>query len=350
MKTPTYEEIKPYLEKGLIGEQVHPQNPDVRIFNYSQACQFDKAWDDVTKQCRGLILNVATGEVIARPFGKFFNYQEHVQNAWPIPGDAPQVHEKLDGSLGILYWLDGHPFIATRGSFKSDQALWATKWFRENVGDWNRLTNLTHLFEIIYMENRIVVNYDYSGLVHLATLSTDTGETVEYSWPAPIRKAKVIPATSIEELMKLDEPNSEGFVIFYPKENVRMKIKFPEYVRLHKIITGISEIGIWELLRDGQSLKPLIEKVPDEFFKWVTEVSDRLLNEFYDIADGVDKIHETVRALPTRKEQALVIQEYDPKYRGVVFALLDQKPRALQGIWKMIRPSGKRIYKTDLDL
>ena len=346
-----YEDIKPYLEKKLVSEQVHPENPDVRIFNYTQHCQFERAWDDITRQCRGLILNVVTGETLARPFLKFFNYGEHVEKGWAIPTTKPKVYEKLDGSLGILYFLNGREWIATRGSFTSDQALWATDWWRKNIPvGLDTIKGKTHLFEIIYPENRIVVNYDYSGLVHLATLDIDTGEQdLEFWWSNPIRKAKEIPYTDMEALEKMDEPNSEGFVLFYPEENVRMKIKFPEYVRLHRIVTGVNEIAIWEMLRDGKGLDELVEKVPDEFFLWVKNVSTRLLNAFDEIADTCEKIYEKVRELPTRKEQALAIQEYEEKYRGVVFALLDKKPAATI-IWRMLRPSGSKVFKTDIDL
>lgn len=104
-----YEQILPYIEKKLISEQSHPEDPDVRIFNYTQVCQYEKAWDDVTRNCRGLIMNVKTGEVLARPFPKFFNYQEHLANGWPIPDGEPVITEKMDGSLGILYVLNDKP-------------------------------------------------------------------------------------------------------------------------------------------------------------------------------------------------------------------------------------------------
>lgn len=61
----------------------------------------------------------------------------------------------------------------------------------------------------------------------------------------------------------MDTPNEEGFVLHYPGTDLRLKIKFPEYVRLHKIVTGVSEIGIWEYMRDGKSMKELIENVPE---------------------------------------------------------------------------------------
>jgi len=62
------EDILPYLENKLVSEQVHPENPDIRIYNYTQKCQFGKEWNDITRACRGLILNVATGEIFSASF------------------------------------------------------------------------------------------------------------------------------------------------------------------------------------------------------------------------------------------------------------------------------------------
>lgn len=364
MKVPTYEEIKPYIEKKLVSEGKHPEDENVRIFNYTQTCQFSQAWDDVTRQCRGLIMNVATGEVLARPFPKFFNYQEHVQKGWLLPSGRTIISEKLDGSLGILYTLNGTERIATRGSFVSDQAVWATKWWQENVAKpLVTVPNRTHLFEIIYPENRIVVSYDYSGLVHLCSLENETGEQYEEKWFEPIRTARLIEATNLEELAAMDEPNSEGFVVYYPSDNTRMKIKFPEYVRLHKIVTGISEIGIWEFLRDGKYMNELLEKVPDEFFKWVEDVKDRLQSafdgievrskeEFERVLDNFREPGDTMEILRTdthaRGHVARKIQEI-MKYPGIGFAMLDGKDYSPQ-IWKMVRPHGAKSFKVDIDL
>jgi hypothetical protein len=348
-----YEKIKPYIEKGLVSEQVHPEDANVRIFNYTQACQFAKAWDDVTVQCRGLIINVATGEVLAHPFKKFFNYEEHIEKNLPIPAEEFEVYGKMDGSLGILYALNGKSWIATRGSFMSDQAQWATKWFRKAMETDNDVTKKgqTALFEIIYPENRIVVNYSFSGLVHLATLDIATGKAVADMWPDPFKVVPQIDCDDITTLKGREEENAEGYVIHFRDSDLRLKIKFAEYVRLHKIITGVSEIGIWEILRDGGSLKPLIEKVPDEFFKWVSDVSTKLLDRYDEIADKAEGIFQEVKNLPTRKDQALAIQKLSPELSGIVFCLLDKEgKRGAAIIWKMIRPHGKSIFKTDIDL
>ncbi len=350
-----YDIIKPYIEKGLVSEQAHPEKPSLRIFNYTQECQFSRAWDEVTRQCRGLIMDIETGEIIARPFEKFFNYGEHVANGWEIPDETPIVTEKLDGSLGILYEINGEPWVATRGSFTSDQALWATDWYRKNVGH-TPPKDATVLFEIIYPANRIVVQYDFSGLVFLAAIDTQKGLPIA-GWESMFggRYAKQIPYTDLEALAAMDEPNSEGFVLFYPTANKRMKIKFPEYVRLHKLVTGVNEIAIWEHLRDGKTLGDLIEKVPDEFYQWVTQTSNRLNDAFNAIRDQAETDYNSVMAeVPVdennqrnRKEVALKFQE--KKNPGILFAMFDNKPTGPL-IWRMVRPSGAKVFAKDLDV
>ena len=92
-----------------------------------------------------------------------------------LPNEPFEVYEKLDGSLGILYWLGDEPYIATRGSFESPQAQIATELLRAyDLSGLDR--RRTYLFEIIYPENRIVVNYDdRRELVLLAIIDTATG-------------------------------------------------------------------------------------------------------------------------------------------------------------------------------
>lgn len=347
----TYEEIKPYIEKKLISEDIHPENPDVRIFNYTQSCQFEKAWDEITKQCRGLIMNIKTGEILARPFPKFYNYQEHVANGWAIPDGMPQVTEKLDGSLGIMYTLNDKVWIATRGAFMSEQAQWATDWWRKNKGEEPYGNKFTHLFEVIAPWNRIVVNYDFEGLVHLASIDVETGLPVDYTLPVP--DVKRVQADNFQKLLEMDNPNEEGFVVYWPSDNVRMKIKFPEYVRLHKLVTGVSEIAIWEHMRDGKSLDDLLNKVPDEFMKWVTSVETRIRVDFAKLWGKAQWYNLMVQGSKTRKEQALYIMgNPDAKIvSGAIFCLLDnENKKAAQLIWKMVRPHGNNQFKVDVDL
>ena len=351
-----YEDIKPYIEQKLISEQTHPENPLVKIFNYTQKCQFDGAWDTITKQCRGLIMNIETSEILARPFEKFFNYGEYISKGWPLPKGTPIVTEKLDGSLGILYELNDKLWIATRGAFTSDQSVWATKWFRENYKYFVLPKNTTLLWEIIYPENRIVVNYDFSALVLLSMIDNKTGLEMFVGFdgvflpPYKIKKVKKMSITNLNTLSAMDEPNSEGFVLYYPESNERMKIKFPEYVRLHKLVTGVSEIAIWEYMKEGKDLNDLLEKVPDEFYKWVHTVQNRLRAEHAKIWGEANFGVLMAYGLKTRKEKAMFLLKEYKEVSGIAFSILDgEDKKAVQQAWKMVRPHGNSQFKNDLD-
>ena len=45
-----------YLSEGLVVKNDHPTLP-ISIWNYSRTCQYENKWDEITKQCRGLILD-----------------------------------------------------------------------------------------------------------------------------------------------------------------------------------------------------------------------------------------------------------------------------------------------------
>ena len=179
---PTREQIQPYIDKGLISVQKHPTE-DLFIFNYTHACQYSQAWDDVTEQCRGLILDGA-GNCVARPFRKFYNMEEHVEKGRKMPEGKPKIYDKMDGSLGVMYWASGKPSIATRGSFTSDQAVKANEMLLKKIGEMGddagfleELKDKTLLFEIIFPANQIVVNYgDREDLVFLGAIDIATGK------------------------------------------------------------------------------------------------------------------------------------------------------------------------------
>lgn len=304
-------------------------------------------------QCRGLIVHRDTGEIIARPFKKFFNYEEHIQTGLQVPKSIPEVYDKRDGSLGILYWgTDGTPWIATRGSFMSEQAIWATEFFRKNAGNHSFSRAHTYLFEIIFPANRIVVDYgSYQGLDLLAVINTETGLDARVPSLLPYvnslgKSAHVLPFTSFEELKARNTKNSEGFVLFWRRENLRLKVKFEDYVRLHKIFTGLSEIGIWEILASGKEIEQVVAEIPDEMHEWVRDVAGRLYIRFSDIERLATQAEMRIKNLPTRKEQAEIITK--SAYPAVTFAMLDEKDYK-KIIWRMIHPHGERLFRHDID-
>lgn len=293
--------------------------------------------------CRGLIVNTETSEIVARPFPKFFNYEEHVGAGRPIPNEQPRVFAKLDGSLGILYWWEHKPYIATRGSFDSPQAKWAMEWFDANWSHGFPEDGFTHLFEIVGPQNRIVVEYKQAGLIYLGSMRSN-GTSMIYFNEFEGFGASEYQFTSVDQLAALNAKNEEGFVLWYPKADLRLKIKFEDYKRLHKLYTGLNSIAVWEWLRDG--FDPYTQDVPDEMLPWLESVVNRLNQQFNEIEHQAEQTLGAAHGLPTRKEQASVIQ-MGPQ-PSIAFAMLDGKDYS-KAIWRMLRPKGAEVFRTDID-
>lgn len=341
-----HDQIRPYVEKGLINRVDHPTR-DLILYNYTQQCQFEKAWDDVTEMCRGLILDSA-GNIVARPLRKFRNYEEH-QGA--IPSGPPEVYEKLDGSLLIATLQQGYsPVFATRGSFTSEQAKWAENWLMAKCGAGWMEDGWTYCFEIIYPENRIVVDYGKrEDLVLLAKINNATGEEAHVhhdvpEWTGPIAEQFYFDSYALEDLKGGDADNEEGYVLFWPDQGLRLKVKFPSYVFLHRILTGIHARHVWEYLRDGQSLAPLLELTPDEFHDWL-EKTRYELHENFDTRRAWARRTFDYRPLHAdRKDFALWTQAQSAEVRPLLFRMMDGKPYD-DIIWKQIKPEATRPFR-----
>lgn len=333
------------IQKKLISKHTFGT---LAIYNYTPEAVSQKEWDKYTRMARGLILK-EDGTVVARPFAKFFNLDQTTETSLKnLPAYQPEVMEKMDGSLGILYIYEGEYRIATRGSFISDQALWATEWLRENKPDLKPLDNLTYLFEIIYPENRIVVNYgdraelvliglvhNYTGAIYPYKSVVEEAERLGFSYPKRFN-LKLYEIQALSE-RKGHGDEEEGFVLFYPDENLQVKIKYNDYIKLHRLTFGITVKSIWELMRDGQDVEKAFIDAPDEVIDWVKEWKHffRKQEQFH-IAEST-RLLGLVLHMETRKEQALYLQKESPEYCGIVFRLLDGK-EYLPGIYKMFAP------------
>jgi RNA ligase len=321
------EKLDALVAEGWLRSQRHP-DADLWIFNYTEKTQYENFWTPETTVCRGLILD-AEGHVVARPFPKFFNYG--TPQAPVLPNEPFTVREKIDGSLGILYYLDGEARIATRGSFTSEQAIAGTRLLQEY--EFEHADAQTPLFEIVYPENRIVVDYgDRRELVLLAVIDNATGAESAMAWSG--RTAELLDHDDPATLATLEKPNSEGFVVTF-QSGVRVKVKFAEYVRLHKIVTGVNARMVWESLRVGDDLDALIKDVPDEIFRWMTDKRTELLASFGAAeALALDVFNRRPDADRKTLAEFFLKSGANP---SVLFRMLDGKPYD-DLIWKAIRP------------
>ena len=325
------------VEEGYISRRRHPSE-DLYILNYTPKTQYERFWNETTTACRGLVVD-GSGTVRARCFRKFFNYDEvssevdrRLSSSLPF-----RAYEKLDGSLGILYWIGDEPFVATRGSFESPQAVRASEMLKSRPRPGLR-KDLTYLLEIIYPGNRICV--DYGGredLVLLAAMDTESGEEVEVSdAPFPVAEEMSL-GPDFSAVKSMNAPNREGFVVRFD-DGYRFKIKFEEYVRLHSMIFSVSTRTIWRCLKEGEDIP--LDALPDEVYRWVEREKSFMESEHARLVGLAEETFMGLKGLE-RREFARRALEY--KYSSLLFAMLDGKPHE-QMVWKMLEPDHRTPF------
>lgn len=330
------------------------ENEDLVLYKYTEKCTYEKYWNEYTRNARGIIFEKKTGKLIAKPFPKFFNIGEmpetHITN---LPNISYKVSEKVDGSLGIIYNYKGKWKVATNGSLNSEQSIKAEELLK-NYALSEHLNHYTFLVEIIYPSNRIVI--DYKGEEKLILLSAyrteDESEVLELDmlskWTKlPLRKSYNY---SIEEMIKLQKTlpkDQEGFVIRF-ENGLRAKIKGEEYCRIHKIVTNLSPLSFWEVMKDGKVPLEYVQQIPEEFNGQFEHMIKELEKSYIVIKK---EVQEDFESLPTkeqtpeaRKEVGLYLKQYSFLHESAMFPMLMKKESVIDSyIMKQIRPKGNTL-------
>lgn len=333
-----------------IGMIDRKESDDGRVlYDYTHRAQFSGMWTPETTQCRGLVTDTS-GKVLARPFPKFWNLAEHASPNLPdIPDEPFEVLDKLDGSLIIVYRYQGRVCANTRGSFTSDQAIAALEWLLSPQSPaFDVRLDETWLFEWIAPDNRIVVNYgDRRECVLLDVIDNESGGSLLANRKHAFTVPEKIDAADLDALPERD--NAEGYVVKF-EGGMRVKVKHPRYVAIHRALSGLNEHRVWEMLRDGVPFDDLYEVLPDESYEWLkyTESLFRLRL----VAHGLSATQEFGRVMGAaplatdNHRKAFALEALKSPYRAILFAMLDKKPYD-HLIWKMIEPKGGEIGQTD---
>jgi len=352
--------------KKLLDEVKHPEF-DLWLYNYTSLAMFSQAWNEYPelRYARGLIVN-SEGDIVARPFPKFHNIEEYGEDSQLgilPPYKSFDVYEKVDGSLGILYCWQGKTYVATRGSFNSEQALRATAMlhdmypaFCEDYALLNEhpYNGVTVLVEIIYPENRIVVDYKgASDLWLLAAYANNNGVELsrnyiemmhdKYEFPI-VAQYSGFDFNNIRD--KVRYKGGEGFVIRFDT-GLRVKLKYAEYTRLHKIVTGVSNRSIWEALKSNQSIDDIITNVPDEFYQFVVSTKSKLESQRQFLREEANKYYLQCLGLPDRKSRCEFLSADPARERvsSLVLNMLSIEDR----LWDMVEPKFYKPFSVDAD-
>jgi RNA ligase len=323
------------IENGYISKRKHPEEK-LFILNYTPKTQYERVWNEWTRKCRGLIIN-DSGDICSRCFEKFFNYEEVKSQVQTRLENRLEfsISEKVDGSLGILYWVRDKPFISTRGSFESKQAIRATKILHEKYSNASLSKDLTYLFEIIYPDNRICVDYGQKeDLIFLAAFDTKSGLEVDPGFIPFNAATKYRFESDFDTIKSMNTQNQEGFVVRF-EDGFRFKIKFDDYVLMHDTIFSISTKSIWRNLKNNQEVPT--KMLPQGVRLWADNIVESMTLQYNEIEKAVSDEFSTIKQLP-RKEFADRAKGYS--FPHLLFAMLDNKPYK-DIIWKILEPEYK---------
>lgn len=339
-----------HRDNNLISLRPHPLDSQLVIANYTPKATYLKDWDEITLASRGLIFWENTGEIVARPLKKFFNYGQPEASHIDLSGRI-EVANKEDGALGILYTdPSGRLAVSTRGSMTSTQALHATDVFRERYdGSWVPDGDYTFLFEIVYPEGRIVLDYGaMDDLILLGAVHKEDGRSADrstlesFGWPGPIAESYAF--NSVEDVFRAEQNNNrEGFVIHLVESDERVKVKFDNYLAIHRLLFNLSERRVWEMMSSGEDIDEWLMQIPDEFTDQAKGWRDGLRNQHKDLMDQSAMLYADLFSRFGEDKKAVALELKSAAIPSTLMSLVFGRfsgwddARVSQAVWKILK-------------
>jgi RNA ligase len=306
------------------------------VVNYMVAFENTFYWDSerpygsaMRRECRGLIFDTATGQLLSRPYHKFFNVGERDETQLDeIDLNQPHVVlEKLDGSMIRPIPTPEGFRLGTKAGI-TDVAMNAEVFIGDKPEYLNFIKSsiacsLIPIFEWCSRKNRIVVDYPEDQLILTAVRDNHTGNYIPYStlvetaknYNIPVVKAIAGDETDItkvvEHIRKWDD--GEGVVVRFQNGHM-VKVKADEYVLRHKSKEAISQ--------EKNVINVIVNDSVDDLIPLLTPEDATRLKDFQkafwmSVEDVATDLHDQYQSLnkgETQKDFALNVQKEIPKY------------------------------------
>ena len=201
------------------------------------------------RECRGIIFDSETGDIIRRPFHKFFNVNEREETQDHVV-DLSRPHailEKLDGSMIAPFIVDGELIFGTKMG-ATDVAKPVSEFVGRNP-EYIKFAveaidnGWTPIFEWCSRKQRIVLDYKEDQLILTAMRHIKSGSYMNfddmesiYAIPNDIPVVRRFePQTDMKAFLEYvrDLEDLEGFVVRFDDGHM-LKLKCHWYIQIHK--------------------------------------------------------------------------------------------------------------------
>lgn len=330
-------QIQNYIKQHGFDKAVKTFQLKVRDYDHKVLLKYDQLSAPTlmanieVQECRGLILEKRSWNVMSLAFTKFFNAEE--SNAHKIDWNTAHVLEKLDGTLIQVYydWHDMMWYAGTTGTAEGEGEVNNKMGTTFNSLFWDTVTKQyalnpcmldkdhVYVFELTTPYNIVVKPHGESSATLLTVRNLVTLQEVSWkdltmiaeSLRVPLVKRFDLNANNVGVLLRTFENmiwHDEGYVVVDANFN-RIKIKNPAYVAVHHLKGKTAEHNIITIVKSNEI---------EEFASTFPERKDELfrLKENYDKL--VDKLNEVWVELSARKPKNITKEE-KKRYAAAVF-------------------------------
>lgn len=348
-----------YVEKGLLRKA---EDEDLVQYNYSDMCNNESCWDEITLFNRGNIYEKKTGKLIAKSMPKFMNFEQ-------LPGDSQNRYlkrtftctEKLDGCLGIIYKYKGQIRCNSRGSFDN----YVTDVMKRLLPNYVLLNHLleynTLNVEVISPETKIICNYGDTESLNLITSYNSNTWLENTRWSNQvISDITYIPIVQSvtktwDELLQWKQEadwQKEGFVLCFDNGNDtydRIKVKSNDYLRVAAFKANLNIRCIWktwkiDLEQHTNKLTEFMNACPDELIQQCKDLYNQLVDMLNYHKQNVYDLNKQLleMGIVDMKSLGLYFKQHKNKYMASIFALRKYGKDCLDKyLIKMIEPKAE---------
>ena len=283
----------------------------------------DSSLDDETRlhylirrECRGLIFDAETGQLLARPYHKFFNVNELDETSEEninLDSVGYVLLEKLDGFFVSAILVNDQLHFASKTGISNKHSKQVESFVeKESNGNYNAFCRswisrgYTPIFEFCSSSKQIVIKYKRTTLVLTGLRHRETGEYVKYEdmklsaeeSGIPVVHAWRLTSKDFQSMLKeiKDVKDSEGCVLRLDNGDM-YKIKTLFYTNMGKGNSDLlaQEWQVWQLI-----LKQKIDDVKSSAIQRalknrISQFETKLYNSLQDTADRIAEETNQIR-------------------------------------------------------
>jgi hypothetical protein len=309
------------------------------ILDYDQILSYEHKDRNIVRECRGLVLENETWNIIAKSYNRFFNYLENSDSEY-FNWNLFNCYEKVDGSIIRVCMYNGSMKVFTRFSFADQRIseLYKKTWSEASLECLNDIQikfiqdnpKYTYVFEFCSPYTQVVRYYEESIMIMTSIFDNQTGEEISennqvykdakivFKWADQYKFTNVDQIIDKLNILKNEQSSFEGFVV-KDSNGIRLKIKNPYYLVLHRLSNNgnISNMKtLLPLVLSGEVDEVLV------YFPYLEDSIDILQIAIEEDLEELRKIYKEVINIDSQKDFAIKLtKEFYTPYSDIFFRL-----------------------------